>query len=166
MKASFHFRPRIIAFVFLFISLLVSFSCKRPPGLTISDFAWLEGNWKEAGNGYFSESWVLENDNALHGIGVSVEGSDTLMSERLKIFKRGSQVYYQALVAGQNNDKPVEFVLSSVTADSLVFENPGHDFPKLIVYRKLSDQEMTVLVADGFESDAKGFTLHMFKSGF
>ncbi len=163
MTVSFKFYQSLTITVFVFIVLMVSPACNHRSGLSINDLAWLEGNWTEADGGNFCESWTLDNDNVLRGFGFSVEGSDTLMSEQLKIYTRGSQLYYQALVAGQNGEKPVDFRLSSPNADSLVFENPGHDFPKFIVYKKLSDREMAILVTEGFQSGDRSFTLKMFK---
>jgi hypothetical protein len=46
--------------------------------------------------------------------------------------------------------------LTACPAGRLVFENPGHDFPKRIVYSMQPDDSINVEVSDGRD---QGFTL-------
>jgi hypothetical protein len=42
----------------------------------------------------------------------------------------GEQLSYNANVRGQNDDKPVAFVLTETKENQLVFTNPKHDYPQ------------------------------------
>ena len=51
--------------------------------------------------------------------------------EFLRIVERDGGLVY---IAQPNGRPPTEFVLTGMTADSATFENPAHDFPKMIRY--------------------------------
>lgn len=129
----------------------------------INDLRWLEGTWSENSQTGFRESWQWQNDQLITGFGFTTEDGDTLASEKLQIFVKDTNIFYQAVVFGQNQDQGVRFKLTYKSADSLVFQNPGHDFPKYIIYSKLSDEVMHVYVRDGFGENSKGFGLKLLR---
>jgi len=67
-----------------------------------------------------------------------------MVSETILLEEREGKLLYIPTVKGQNNDQPVPFTLTTAAGDSFVFENPAHDFPGKITYRKTSE---TTLVA-------------------
>ncbi len=109
--------------------LLVSFASPMDKA------AWLLGTWEDRStNGFFTESWVKQNDSLFVGKGSMVMGKDTVFKELLAIKQRGADLFYIPTVADQNGGKPIEFKLTSSTKEQLVFENPAHDFPQKISY--------------------------------
>ena len=60
-----------------------------------------------------------------------------------------------------HNDYPVAFRLTACEADRLVFENPGHDFPRRLEYRRVDGDRLEVHVSDGEE---RGFKLDFRRS--
>lgn len=105
---------------------------------------WVLGTWEMATpEGTFTEHWVKDNDSSYtgHGMMVSPKG-DTLFSEHIKLEQSGTTVYYKPVVSGQNNGQETVFTEKSLSADEVVFENPTHDFPQRIIYKKPSDSTL------------------------
>ncbi len=84
----------------------------------------------------FTETWQLVDDSTFTGTGVGMAAGDTAFAESLRLELRAGQVDYIARAFGQNNDQPVAFRATHLGTDSLVFENPSHDFPQRINYRR------------------------------
>jgi hypothetical protein len=55
-------------------------------------------------------------------------------------------IYYVAQPGGK---PPVDFKWNGASSTEVVFENPQHDFPKRIVYRKNADGSVTARVEGG-----------------
>lgn len=147
------------------VAVLILSSCNRQVNKPeIADLKWLEGNWKSIEGSQFYESWKMKNSNVLEGLGCTIDNGDTLMSESLRIFESDSGIFYSATVSNQNDRLPVHFKLTHYLKDSLVFSNPVHDFPRIIVYKRITCDSIRVYVRDGWTSLSKGFTLHMVKS--
>ncbi|MDQ3100785.1 MAG: DUF6265 family protein, partial [Bacteroidota bacterium] len=81
----------------------------------------------------FHEQWTKVDQRNYTGIGFVMMRLDTVSIERLGIQLTDSGTYYSAQIPSQNQGRAVHFKLTSA-ADSLVFENPQHDFPQRIVY--------------------------------
>lgn len=124
-----------------------------------TDFpGFLQGTWKME-NKEIYEHWDKLNDKNLKGFSYRLSGGQMNVSEYLEITQQDSGTIYTASVLGQNQGEGVDFKLTG--ADStFTFENPGHDFPKKIVYQRLSDTELQVSVTDGTQ---KGFAYKMIR---
>ena len=66
--------------------------------------------------------------------------------EFLRIVERDGGLIYIAQPEGR---PPTEFPLTAITTDSATFENPAHDFPKMIRYAKRADGSLEARVSDG-----------------
>lgn len=124
-----------------------------------SDFpAFLNGTWKMEGREVY-EHWDKLNTETLKGFSYTIKEGRMEISEYLDIAQKNNETTYIATVIHQNGGKGIEFRLTE--SDSIfTFENPTHDFPQKIVYRKLSDSEISVQVSDGKQ---KGFEYKMNK---
>jgi hypothetical protein len=99
----------------------------------------LLGAWKViGGNMEIYEVWQKTNDSTYAGKCFMVKGKDTSVQETMELRTEGKDIYYVPTVIGQNNDKPVSFKLISSSNHTMVFENPGHDFPQSIAYKMMS----------------------------
>lgn len=106
----------------------------------------LTGNWK-ADNGAGFEHWDQMNESTLKGISYKMKDGRMIVSEYLEITRVKNGIVYTAVVLNQNQGKPVSFKL--IKSDTIFhFQNPAHDFPKSITYKKLSDKEILVQVSD------------------
>ena len=118
---------------------------------------WVLGTWiADDGENSVIEEWHSVGGGTFEGSGrtVSRRTGAVVGSESLRLVAMSSVVYYIAKVS--HNAYPVAFALTACTAGRLVFENPGHDFPKRIVYSMRPDDGIDVEVSDGRD---QGFTL-------
>lgn len=103
---------------------------------TISELGWMSGDWETApgGRAQIEEHWTRPAGGSMLGISRTVIGIRTLEFEYLRLEQRSDGIYY---IAHPKARCPgTDFKLTSVTASEAVFENPAHDFPKRIIYRK------------------------------
>lgn len=56
-------------------------------------------------------------------------------------------ITYSAKIVGENNDKSIDFKLTSITENNCVFENPSHDYPQKIMYKKESNNNLIATVS-------------------
>lgn len=105
----------------------------------------LIGTWKLTNEDQFEE-WRKNNDGSYSSRTFAVSGKDTNMMEDVKIVKEGAKWNFITLVKGQNKGKSVTFT-STILQDTLVqFENPAHDFPRMINYRLASESNMQAFI--------------------
>ena len=106
------------------------------PAPTISDLSWLAGDWQTApgGRSQTDEHWTHPAGGSMLGMSRTVAGGRTYEFEYLRIEQREDGIYY---VAHPKARCPgTDFKLTSVTSTEAVFENPAHDFPKRITYKR------------------------------
>jgi uncharacterized protein YciI len=107
----------------------------------------LEGKWKmEGGESY--EEWTKHGDNSLKGISYTLKNGEFKLSEYLDIKLINKEIFYIPSVIGQNYGKEVHFKLLK-DGNKYLFENPTHDFPKIIQYTFLKKDTLDVEVGNG-----------------
>lgn len=120
-------------------------SCSR-----LASVAWLLGTWHaESRDALITETWVTVSDTTYEGRGVTRSRADGSLrdAEDLRLVAMGDGVFYVAKVA--HNERPVAFRLTSCSGGIFVFENPAHDFPRRIEYRRVDDARFEAHVSDG-----------------
>jgi hypothetical protein len=141
---------RTYVFVMLAIGLLTPIGAaqSRPNVPTsLSQLAWLAGTWSGGGGGVaIEERWTAPAGGAMLAVSRTVKGDRMVAFEYLRIVERDGTLFY---IAQPNGRPPTEFRLSAITADSAMFENQAHDFPKVIAYRKKADGTLEARVSDG-----------------
>jgi hypothetical protein len=110
---------------------------------------WLLGNWKnEMAEGVLTETWNKENDSTFSGTTYFIiNKKDTIHSEVIILTQINDELVYRPTVKGQNNDEPVDFKLSSESENSFSFENPKHDYPQKIVYKKVNETSLVTTIS-------------------
>lgn len=123
-----------------FVSLLVFlFSCNASNEDKSTSLKSLAGLWKSEGNLVFYEKWEQLADSSLKGMGFSINGADTLVSESIRIATLNDTLYYFATVYRQNKGFEIPFKLVRSDKSGWVFENLTHDYPNRIIYKVLND---------------------------
>jgi hypothetical protein len=149
MPAIFIRPPALTVLMIAFIAP-VNFNAQapRPPArATISQVAWLGGAWAgEANDVAFEERWTPSAGGAMLAVSRTIKGNRMVAFEFLRIVERNDGLVY---IAQPNGRPPTEFVLTAVTAESATFENPAHDFPKVIHYAQRPDGTLEARVSDG-----------------
>jgi hypothetical protein len=101
---------------------------------TKTDFQWFTGHWCAERDGQFIEElWLEPRGDILLGLSRTVKGAKTASFEFLRIEWVGGVPSYIAQPQGQ---APVAFKLTASGATWARFENPSHDFPKRVEYRR------------------------------
>lgn len=137
----------------LFLSSILMYSCYRPSSKqAFEDLKVLEGTWATYEGTKFSESWKIINDSLMHGIGFSLNGTDTAFKEQLQIKRIGDSLFYGALV--KENDGYVFFKLEEAGRNKWVFKNPVHDYPNIIDY-KIKDKEVLEATTSNIRGNKK-----------
>lgn len=98
------------------------------------------------------EHWWRESDSVLVGNTYIVRGTDTVGLEELKLERRNGRVVYTVRTSSANWNDWTTFHAVKATADSLEFENPGHDFPQCITYVRGADGTSWSVNLSGMES--------------
>ncbi|KGO78865.1 hypothetical protein Q763_16410 [Flavobacterium beibuense F44-8] len=105
---------------------------------------WVLGQWvNKSHDAEFSETWMKENDSVYAGESYFIRNSsDTLFAETMKLAETNGKLNMIITVPNQNDEKPVGFEMTSANDTLLVFENPAHDFPTKITYRKVNKDSL------------------------
>lgn len=123
---------------------------------TMSDLSWIAGAWQTAPGGrrQIEEHWTAVAGGSMMGVSRTIAGDKTVEFEYLRIEQRADGIYY---VAHPKARCPgTDFKLTRASATEAVFENPQHDFPKRIIYRK-TDDGLTASIDAGEGSKAMSF---------
>ena len=110
---------------------------------------WLIGQWEnKTPEGYLTETWTKDNDSTFSGQSYFIiKEKDTLHFESIVLMQVNDDLIYQPIVKGQNENQPVDFKLISDAEDSFSFENPKHDYPQKITYKKINNKSLTATIS-------------------
>jgi hypothetical protein len=109
----------------------ITASAADPP-----DFRWLSGHWcLDQDGSRVEEAWLEPRGGMILATGRTVKAGKAVSFEFLRIVWLSGAVEF---IAQPNGEPPVTFKLTSSGKDWAVFENPQHDFPKRVEYRRTS----------------------------
>jgi hypothetical protein len=108
----------------------------------------------------FHEEWERLDPRHYQGLGFVMLGNDTVSIEHLNIHLTDTGTFYAAEIPTQNEGKPVYFKLTSAN-DSLVFENPQHDFPQRIVYQPQEPSGWIAFVSGAMQGQQRMMQFHL-----
>lgn len=142
------------------LALIALQSCKKEQNTTdaarpdkkeyeqIEKARWFLGDWENlVGDAHFTETWNQKNDSTFLGRSFVTVSKDTVFAEEVDLLQRNDSLFYVVNVKGQNNEKPVSFYMTKAADNELVFENPKHDFPTKISYKKITDALMVATIS-------------------
>ena len=152
------FRRSAVAMILTLI-FAASASMQTP---TLADISWISGDWQTApgGRAQIEEHWTQAAGATMMGMSRTVAGEKTVEFEYLRIEQRADGIYY---VAHPKARCPgTDFKLTRASATEAVFENPQHDFPKRIIYRK-TDDGLTASIDGGEGTKSMSFAFKRIK---
>lgn len=118
------------------VLVLASVAASLPPPASagVDGLAWMTGHWEMLGeNRHVEEVWLAPEGGILLGVSRTVRDGRAVAFEFLRIEARGDDVFY---VAAPQGAPPTDFRLVTAEGTRAVFENPAHDFPQRIEYRR------------------------------
>lgn len=122
-------RRRILVATWAVIGAACAADAPQPHG-----FKWLAGHWCSQSEGQLIEEyWLPPNADLAVGVGRTVRAGKTVTFEYMRIEARDGVTNY---IAMHDGTAPVAFRLTASGADWARFENPQHDFPRRVEYRR------------------------------
>ena len=124
------------------IALLIGATClsaaprapEAPQSSGAQRLGWIAGCWERtAGPTIIEEQWMRPRGGAMLGVSRTTRRDTVVEYEQLRIFDRAGKTVYAALPSGQ---ALTEFETAATTDTAVTFENPAHDFPQRIIYRR------------------------------
>jgi hypothetical protein len=151
----------MFALAVFFMLLLIPTAVTQTP--TLADISWIAGDWQTAPGGrrQVEEHWTQVAGRSMMGVSRTVAGEKTVEFEYLRIEQRDDGIYYVAHPKGRCPG--TDFKLTRASATEAVFENPQHDFPKRIIYRKGADDSLTASIDAGEGTKAMSFPFQRVK---
>src|SRR5258705_3055752 len=146
---------RRCAISMIFTLVFITTASTQTP--TLADISWISGDWQTApgGRAQIEEHWTQAAGATMMGMSRTVAGEKTVEFEYLRIEQRADGIYY---VAHPKARCPgTDFKLTRASATEAVFENPQHDFPKRVIYRKGADDSLTASIDGGEGTKSMSF---------
>ncbi|HET7427723.1 MAG TPA: DUF6265 family protein, partial [Gemmatimonadales bacterium] len=101
---------------------------------TVAQLGWMAGCWERvAGSRRIEEQWMAPRGGLMLGMSRTMAGDTLREYEQVALFERDGRLVYAATPARQ---APAEFSSIAVSDSAVIFENPGHDFPQRVIYRR------------------------------
>ena len=100
--------------------------------------AWLSGCWERVTpRGRVTEQWMAPAAGMMLGASRTTRGDSVVVEyEHLRISERRDTLVYHAMPSGQ---APADFTTTQASDSLVTFENPAHDFPQRVIYRRGAD---------------------------
>jgi hypothetical protein len=96
--------------------------------------AWLQGCWESTNpTRSVEESWTTAKGGSMIGVGRTMRDGKMTAYEMVVLREHGDRLAYEAHPSGQAS---ATFLSTRISASELVFENPAHDFPQEVGYRR------------------------------
>jgi hypothetical protein len=125
------------------------------PPARIADFGFMAGCW-QGGDAQSSmeEVWMRPAGGSMMGTSRVLAGGKTVFSEFVEVAEKpAGLVMTVALGIGKPG---VPFTRIAAGPDEVVFENPAHDFPQRIRYRRQSETAVLARIEGVEKGQAKG----------
>lgn len=126
----------------------------------VEQVAWLQGCWRPTGaEGGSVEQWTAPAGGTMLGLSRTVKGGKTVAHEFLQIRETApGKLAYIAIPSGQAT---TTFALVQASANHAVFENPAHDFPQRVIYRRDGETILNARIEATVNGKAKGIDFPM-----
>ena len=141
--------PRVARAVLLLLGAALAAPATARAQRPIEALAWMAGCWEmRAPARRVEEHWMAPRGGIMLGVSRTTRRDSLVEYETMRIFESGDTLVFAAQPSGQS---PAEFRSGGVEApdtDStmVVFENPAHDFPQRVIYRRAGADSLVARV--------------------
>ena len=113
---------------------------------TIAQAAWIGTTWSgTVKTTTVEERWTPPSGGAMLAVARTMRDGIMSSFEFLCIVERGGTLVYSAMPNGRS--PATHFTLTSISDDAATFENPAHDYPKVVRYSKLADGSLETMIS-------------------
>jgi hypothetical protein len=136
------------------IGFAAALALAAPPAARVEDLGWMSGPWvSETREGWTEELWMAPRRGLMLGTNRSGKGARATGFEYMRIEVDGAG---RIAFWGSPGGKPaVAFTLVSSGPREAVFENPAHDFPTRIVYRRQGERLVASVSGPGGKGEMR-----------
>lgn len=126
----------------------------QAPSASIDRLDWIAGCWsRTSAETHVEEHWMAPAGGTMLGMARTVRSGKTTEYEFLQIRDVNGTLAYVARPSGQAE---ATFPLKTLTAREIVFEDPAHDFPQRVIYRRNDDGSLTARIEGTMNGQARG----------
>jgi hypothetical protein len=145
----------LLYYVLIFLGVLTTQSQPNRLGR----LGWLAGCWELRTAGRVTlEMWMPPAGEMMLGASRTVAGGAVREYEQLRLHAEGEVLVYTASPSGQAQ---TAFRSVQVSDSGFVVENPAHDFPQRISYRRRGTDSLVARIEGPGPSGPRGFDLPM-----
>ncbi|CAN5683747.1 hypothetical protein BH18ACI5_BH18ACI5_13080 [soil metagenome] len=113
---------------------------------TIAQLEWLSGTWSgTVGAATVEERWTPPAGGSMSSVGRTLRNGAMPAFEFLCIVERNGGLVYTAMPNGRQ--PATDFTMTKIEGNAVTFENPEHDFPKMIRYSLRPDGMLEAVVS-------------------
>ncbi len=143
------------------LALALCFSAGIAGANPLARLAWLQGCWGAAAGAEAGsvEQWSSPAGGTMIGASRTIRGNKTVDYEFLQI--REIEPNVLAYIPQPQGRAPTVFRMSKQSDNETVFENPAHDFPQRIIYRRNSDGSLHARIEGRSKGGEKGMDFPM-----
>ena len=117
-----------------------------PVAAKLAQAEWLAGTWVgTTGTSASEERWTPGGGGSMLAVARTLRDGIMTSFEFLCIVERNGGLVYTAMPNGRQ--PATDFTLTKFDANNLTFENPAHDFPKMIRYTLAADGTLEAVVS-------------------
>jgi hypothetical protein len=109
--------------------------------MRLSGLDWLAGCWEmknEKRGTLITEMWMKPEGDAMLGVGRTLKAGKLIDFEFLRIVEDANGLSYISRPSSNKEDTAFKMIRSA--ASEIAFENPTHDFPQRILYKREGDR--------------------------
>lgn len=134
------------------------------PDDPLASLAWLAGTWvsDDPEGPHTVEHWLTPEGGSMLGVNRTAHGGRTVMFEYLRIEAQPEGIAYLASPGGKN--PPTRFAAADSGPGFVAFENPEHDFPQRIEYRREGDR-LRMRISGAVDGATKAHEWSMLRGG-
>jgi len=133
------------------------------PGIDLGRLGWLAGCWeRRAGERVVLEMWMAPAGGTMLGASRTVVAGRTRDYEHLRIEARGDSLIYTALPSRQ---RETSFRAATLADSGFTVDNPAHDFPTRISYRRIGPDSLVARIEGPGPSGPRGIDFPMRRVG-
>lgn len=132
---------------------------------TIESFNWLAGCWGSAEKGaeQSTEHWLRPAGGMMMGMGRTTKDGKVVSYEFTRIYQEpNGDIFFSAKLPKQNE---VAFKLLKWADGTFVFENPAHEFPQRVIYRRQKNGDLAARIEGKMNGNEMSMDFPMKRTG-
>jgi len=118
-------------------AIAIASAARAAPADDVGKLGWMAGAWIQEKDGVTTrETWLPPLEGAMAGVSQTTRPGRRAQVEFMAITAEPAGATFTATLPGQ---PPTPFVLKPGADGEAVFENPAHDFPQRVIYRRCGE---------------------------